>query len=86
MSFDIYNFLKIDWKHHLQLLGRGGAEKIFSHTMSQLRNVRINDETVCRTAPATPGPGAINKSYGRYVVMFFLFFFSLHPLLSHYLY
>ena len=44
-----------DWKHHFQPLGRGGAVKIFSQTMSQSPNELISNEGVCRTAPATPG-------------------------------
>ena len=50
MSFKIKN-LFYDWKHHFKPLGRGGAVKIFSQTMSHL----MNDKAVYRTAPATPG-------------------------------
>ena len=36
-------------------MGRGGAVKILSQTMTQLMNQSVSDKAVYRTAPAAPG-------------------------------
>ena len=41
--------------------GIDSALKIYPQTMTQLMNELINDEAVCRTAPATPGLLKIGK-------------------------
>ena len=47
-----------DWKHHFQLLGRGGAVKIFSETIIQLLNYSVTKLFV-----EQPGyTGSVNNS------------------------